>query len=75
MKINIEKLQLLDIKYANNELVASSISTMIKEVLRYDNTKYENAPENIKLALRTLKYLGVIEEEPVLMGKPAQLNS
>jgi hypothetical protein len=85
MKIDLDKLQQLSIKYASqanlpgglsidNSLTQYALQTMLKVTLEYNESSYGHAPTNVKLAFETLKGLGVIILEE-LDKKPIQLNS
>jgi hypothetical protein len=62
MKINFEKLSTFEQSCYNSSLTLQAVNKMIENVLNYREDKYENAPQNIKMAIDTLKDLGIIEE-------------
>jgi hypothetical protein len=84
MKLDLEKLQELSMKFSNralpggltidNSLTQYAIQTMLKVTLEYNESSYSHAPTNVKLAFETLRDLGVIVfVEPDV--KPQHLNS
>ena len=73
MKINLEKLKKIEELYDNSHSSELALRQMISIVLDYHNSPYTIAPDNVKLAINTLKDLGIIEESEI--SKIQQLNS
>jgi hypothetical protein len=86
MKIDLEKLKEVELKYGSpavlpgdihisNELSLFTLQQMVKIVLDYNESTYLYATSNVKLAFETLKSLGVIVEDIPTEPKIQQLNS
>ena len=74
MKLDLKKLQEVERTYEEQELPAHTIRLMLSQVLAFGDTSYKLAPNNIQLAISTLKELGILTEMDVI--KPVQqLNS
>lgn len=74
MKLDLKKLQEVERAYEEQELPAHTIRLMLSQVLAFGDTSYKLAPNNIQLAISTLKELGILTEMDVI--KPVQqLNS
>ena len=77
MKLDFNKLASIEASYKNQPVTLSSIKDMIEIVLRFQETSYKLAPNNVTLAIKTLVDLGIlIEEDTKKEDKPTQqLNS
>lgn len=76
MKINFKKLQQIECDFSKDDVYVTreSLRQMINIVLDYYNSPYIIAPDNVKLAINSLKELGIIEEIDV-EKKIQQINS
>ena len=63
MIINFNKLEKLEKSFDSNAVSEETLLLMIETVLKFDDTSYILAPDNVKLALNTLKKLGILVEE------------
>jgi hypothetical protein len=74
MKLDLQKLAQVEKTYSEGVLSHNALNSMISQVIAFEDTSYKLAPNNIQLAINTLKELGIlIETEP---EKPKQhLNS
>ena len=74
MKIDLKKLQEIERKYQAGELPIHTIRLMLSQVIAFGDAPYKLAPNNIQLAISTLKELGILTEMESV--KPVeQLNS
>lgn len=74
MKIDLKQLSKLEKQYRfDNPVALNTLQTMVDIVLHYNEATYSTATENVKLALTSLKELGVITYEASLSAQ--QLNS
>jgi hypothetical protein len=74
MKVNLKKLKEIEKEYQEQELPAHTLRLMLSQVLAFGDTSYKLAPNNIQLAISTLKELGILTEMDIV--KPVQqLNS
>ena len=74
MKINLKKLQKVEIGYADNPVCKNSLQTMVDLVFHYQETgNYKLAPANVQIALTTLKELGILIDQEA--KEVQQLNS
>ena len=74
MKIDLKQIAKLEKQYRfDNPVALNTLQSMVEIVLHYNEASYELAPNNVKLALTTLKELGVISEQSTPATK--QLNS
>jgi hypothetical protein len=76
MKMNLDKLEGFEaaLNRRNNSISLSTLHTMVELILTYTGT-FETATENIKIAARTLKSLGILEDESTPEKPVTQLNS
>jgi hypothetical protein len=63
MKIDLEKLKEIEEQYKEQGLPNYTLHLMLSKVIAYDEAPYSLAPNNIVLAINTLKELGIIEAE------------
>lgn len=86
MKLDLEKLQEVSMKFSNqinlpgglsidNSLTQFALQTMLRVTLEYNESTYSHAPTNVKLAFETLRGLGIIVFEEPDASKVQQLNS
>lgn len=74
MKIDLKQLAKLEKQYRfDNPVALNTLQSMVDIVLQYNEASYALAPNNVELALTTLKELGVITYEASLSAQ--QLNS
>jgi hypothetical protein len=74
MKIDLKKLKEVEKEYEQQELPSYTLRLMLSQVISFGDTSYILAPNNIRLAISTLKELGILTEMDVI--KPVQqLNS
>lgn len=72
MKLDLKQVAKLEKQYRyDNPVAANTLQTMIDIVLGYSENSYKLAPNNVQLALTTLKELGIIKEG----NEVQQLNS
>ena len=76
LKIDFERLKVIQNKNAGT-LLLQTLEHMLKVVLNFSETSYKLAPNNVQLALNTLKDLKIIVEttETTENAKVQQLNS
>lgn len=63
MKINLKKLKEVEEEYKEHNLPNYTLHLMISQVIAYGEAPYTLAPNNIVLAINTLKELGIIDAE------------
>lgn len=76
LKIDFQKLRMIQIE--NSEAISlQTLQSMLLVVLNFSDTSFKLAPNNVQLALNTLKDLGVIVEttETTKNSDVRQLNS
>ena len=74
LKIDFERLK--NVQKKNSESVSlQTLEHILKIVLNFSDTSYKLAPNNVQLALNTLKDLKVIVEESSEKPEVQQLNS
>jgi hypothetical protein len=72
MKLDLLRIKILEKEYEANSICTQSLTTLIKLVLDYNNTPYYTSPDNVKLAINTLKELKVLIDDTINIQ---QLNS
>jgi hypothetical protein len=76
MRINLEKLKEIEEKYKEQGLPNYSLHLMLQQVIAFERAPFNLAPNNITLAINTLKDLGILDvEEKKDLSKTQQLNS
>jgi len=76
MKINLERLKEVEEKYKEQGLPNYSLHLMLQQVISFEQTPFALAPNNIVLAINTLKDLGILDmEDKREPQKPQQLYS
>lgn len=73
MKLDLKKLAKIEKEYCENPVAVNSLQTMVDIVLHFNETTYRLAPNNVSLAITTLKGLGIIKETET--PEVQQLNS
>lgn len=63
MKINLEKLKEVEEQYKEQGLPNYTLHLMLSRVLGFEESPYSLAPNNVVLAINTLKDLGILEME------------
>lgn len=73
MKIDLKQLSKLEKQFRNNDQHVSlnTVQSMIELILGFNETSFKLAPDNIKMAITTLKELGIYKDE----SEVKQLNS
>lgn len=76
MKINLERLKEVEESYKDQGLPNYTLHLMLQQVIAFDQAPFTLAPNNVILAINTLKDLGILDmENKREEKKPQQLNS
>ena len=75
MKINLKKLAEVENKYAENYVSLDTLRLMVTNVLNFEETSFNLAPNNIKTAISTLVDLKILVEDNKVNPSAQQLNS
>ena len=76
MKIDLEKLKEIEEKYKEQGLPNYTLHLMLQQVISFEQAPFTLAPNNIILAINTLKDLEILLVDEVRKDKPIQqLNS
>jgi hypothetical protein len=76
MKINLERLKEIEEKYKEQGLPNYTLHLMLSQVIAFEQAPFTLAPNNIVLAINTLKDLGILDMEGKKdPPKTQQLNS
>ena len=73
MRIDIKSLHAVESVYKDQDLSLFAIRTMLANVIEFGVTSYKLAPDNVKMAILTLKELNILVDDDEPKSKP--LNS